>query len=148
VLARIAAEEDERIRMGLQDPAVRRVLQQTTQHYQSVDLENDSLVVRSETADYELAALSTGAREQVLLALRMGFASRLAGGQPLFMLLDDAFQHSDWERRERLVAQVLSMVQAGWQITYLTMDDHLRGLFDAAARQTLGEDYRFHPIEA
>jgi uncharacterized protein YhaN len=64
------------------------------------------------------------------------------------MLLDDAFQHSDWERRERLVAQVLSMVQSGWQITYLTMDDHLRGLFDAAARQTLGEDYRFHPIEA
>ncbi|HLF82259.1 MAG TPA: hypothetical protein VI410_10860 [Anaerolineales bacterium] len=148
VLARIAAEEDERIRMGLQDRAVRRVLQQTTQHYQSVDLENDSLVVRSETADYQLAALSTGAREQVLLALRMGFASRLAGGQPLFMLLDDAFQHSDWERRERLVAQVLSMVQSGWQITYLTMDDHLRGLFDAAARQTLGEDYRFHPIEA
>jgi len=148
VLARIAAEEDERIRLGLQDRAVRRVLQQTTQHYQSVDLENDNLVVRSETADYELAALSTGAREQVLLALRMGFASRLAGGQPLFMLLDDAFQHSDWERRERLVAQVLSMVQAGWQITYLTMDDHLRGLFDAAARQTLGEDYRFHPIEA
>jgi hypothetical protein len=148
VLARIAAEEDERIRTGLQDRAVRRVLQGTTQRYQSVDLENDSLVVRSETADYDLASLSTGAREQVLLALRMGFASRLAGGQPLFMLLDDAFQHSDWERRERLVAQVLSMVQAGWQITYLTMDDHLRGLFDAAARRTLGKDYRFHPIEA
>ena len=148
VLARIAAEEDERIRMGLQDRAVRRVLQETTRRYQSVDLEKDSLVVRSGTADFDLAALSTGAREQVLLALRMGFASRLAGGQPLFMLLDDAFQHSDWERRERLVALVVSMVQAGWQITYLTMDDHLRGLFDAAARQTLGEDYRFHPIEA
>jgi len=28
------------------------------------------------------------------------------------------------------------------------MDDHLRALFDEAARKTLGEDYRFHSIEA
>jgi len=148
VLARIAAEEDERIRMGLQDRAVKRVLQQTTLRYQSIDLQSEGLVVRSKTADYDLAELSTGAREQVLLALRMGFASRLAGGQPLFILLDDAFQHSDWQRRERLVEQVLNMVQAGWQVTYFTMDNHLRDLFDASARQTLGEEYRFHPIEA
>jgi hypothetical protein len=51
VLGRIAAQEDERIRRGLQDPAVRRALQETTQHYQAVDLQNDSLVVSSETAD-------------------------------------------------------------------------------------------------
>ena len=147
VLARIAAEEDERIRMGLQDMAVRRVLQETTQRYQSIDLQNEGLVVRSETADYDLDDLSTGAREQVLLALRMGFASRLAGGQPLFMLLDDAFQHSDWERRVRLVEQVLNLVQAGWQVTYLTMDDHLRDLFDTAAKKALDGDYRLHTIE-
>jgi len=124
------------------------VLYETTQRYQSVDLQNDSLVVRSETVDYDLSELSTGAREQVLLALRMGFASRLAGGQPLFMLLDDAFQHSDWQRRMRLVEQVLTMVQAGWQVTYLTMDDHLRDLFDAAAKKALDGDYRMHTIEA
>jgi uncharacterized protein YhaN len=104
--------------------------------------------VLGETVDYNLADLSTGAREQVLLALRMGFASRLAGGQPLFMLLDDAFQHSDWQRRERLVEQVLRMVRAGWQVTYLTMDDHLRDLFDAAARQALDGDYRLHLLPA
>jgi uncharacterized protein YhaN len=82
----------------------------------------------------------------VLLALRMGFASRLAGGRPLFMLLDDAFQHSDWGRRERLVAHVLNMVRAGWQVTYLTMDDHLRDLFDASARQALDGGYQLHVI--
>jgi uncharacterized protein YhaN len=147
VLARIAAEEDERISEGLNDEAVRRVLHEITQRYRSVDLQNDGLVVSSDTVDYNLSELSTGAREQVLLALRMGFASRLAGGQPLFMLLDDAFQHSDWERRVRLVEQVLNMVQAGWQVTYLTMDDHLRDLFDTAAKKALDGDYRLHTIE-
>jgi len=147
MLARIAAEEDERIRKGLNDEAVRRVLNETTQHYRSVDLQNDGLVVSSDTVDYPLADLSTGAREQVLLALRMGFASRLAGGQPLFILLDDAFQHSDWQRRERLVEQVLKMVRAGWQVTYLTMDDHLRDLFDTAAKKALDGGYRLHTIE-
>jgi uncharacterized protein YhaN len=146
VLERIAAEEDERIRRGLQDPAVRRAIQETTQHYRGVDLQNESLMVSSETADYDLADLSTGAREQVLLALRMGFASRLAGGRPMFMLLDDAFQHSDWGRRERLVAHVLNMVRSGWQVTYLTMDDHLRDLFDASARKSLDGDYQLHVI--
>jgi uncharacterized protein YhaN len=147
MLARIAAEEDERIRKGLNDEAVRRVLNETTQRYRSVDLQNDGLVVSSDTVDYPLADLSTGAREQVLLALRMGFASRLAGGRPLFILLDDAFQHSDWQRRERLVEQVLKMVRAGWQVTYLTMDDHLRELFDTAAKKALDGDYRLHTIE-
>jgi uncharacterized protein YhaN len=148
VLERIGAAEDVRIRKGLQDPAVRRALSDTTQRYQAIDLRDDGLVVSSPTADYDLAELSTGAREQVLLALRMGFASRLAGGKPLFMLLDDAFQHSDWERRERLVEQVLRLVQSGWQVTYLTMDDHLRDVFDRAARQALGDGYRLHRIEA
>jgi uncharacterized protein YhaN len=112
-----------------------------------MDYGDGAVKVLGDAADYYLADLSTGAREQVLLALRMGFASRLAGGQPLFMLLDDAFQHSDWQRRERLVGQVLNMVQAGWQVTYLTMDDHLRDLFDTAAKKALDGDYRMHTIE-
>lgn len=148
VLERIAAEEDQRIRRGLQDPAVRQVLRDTTLRYRSVDLADGGLKVSSDTADYDLSELSTGAREQVLLALRMGFASRLAGGRPLFLILDDAFQHSDWERRERLVEQAVRMVQAGWQVTYLTMDDHLRDLFDRSAQAALGGDYRVHRIEA
>ena len=88
----------------------------------------------------------TGAREQVLLALRMGFASRLAGGQPLFLLLDDAFQQSDWERRERLVAQVVELAEAGWQVTYLTMDDHLRDLFKNAGEKAFEDDFNYYEI--
>ncbi len=147
VLERVRTEEDEKIREGLAAKEVSALLREITGRYHSMDYGDGAVKVLGETADYYLADLSTGAREQVLLALRMGFASRLAGGQPLFMLLDDAFQHSDWERRVRLVEQVLNMVQAGWQVTYLTMDDHLRDLFDTAAKKALDGDYRLHTIE-
>jgi uncharacterized protein YhaN len=146
VLERLRAEEDEKIREGLQASEVAELLSEVTGQRRSLDFEDGELVVRGDTADYDLAALSTGAREQVLLALRMGFASRLAGGEPLFLLLDDAFQHSDWERRERLVAQVVELAEAGWQVTYLTMDDHLRDLFQVAGEEAFGDDFRFYEI--
>ena len=146
VLERLRAEEDEKIREGLQAPEVGELLSEVTGQRRSLDFKDGELVVRGDTADYDLAALSTGAREQVLLALRMGFASRLASGQPLFLLLDDAFQYSDWERRERLVSQVVEFAESGWQVTYLTMDDHLRDLFQAAGEQAFGDDFRFYEI--
>ena len=146
VLERLRTEEDEKIREGLQAPEVAELLSDVTGQPRSLDFAEGMVVVRGDTADYDLSALSTGAREQVLLALRMGFASRLAGGEPLFLLLDDAFQHSDWERRERLVAQVVALAEAGWQITYLTMDDHLRDLFKGAGEPAFEDDFHYHEI--
>jgi uncharacterized protein YhaN len=66
----------------------------------------------------------------VLLALRVGFAARWLKKDGLFLVLDDAFQHADWERRERLVDLVMDLARSGWQILYLTMDDHIRDLFN------------------
>jgi hypothetical protein len=140
VLMKLKEHEDERIRAGLHDERVKRVLKEATGRYEALDLSDGVVVLQSKTADYPMPDLSTGAKEQVLLAMRMGFASRLASGKPLFLILDDAFQHSDWTRRERLVESVLRMVDNGWQVTYLTMDDHLRDLF-----RTTGE--RQYPNE-
>ncbi len=147
VLERLRSEEDQKIRQELQAPEVSELLSAVTGKYRALDFVNGELMALTEAADYRLSDLSTGAREQVLLALRMGFASRLAGGQPLFLVLDDAFQHSDYERRERMVAQVVTMVEAGWQVTYLTMDDHLSDLFHRAGLQSFGDDYRQHVLE-
>ncbi len=147
VLERLRTEEDLKIREALQAPEVGSLLQAVTGTYHSLDMVEGQLLARGESADYPLAELSTGAREQVLLALRMGFASRLAGGAPLFLILDDAFQHSDYERRERLVEQVVRLVEAGWQVTYLTMDDHLSDLFHRVGMQSFGDDYRQHVLE-
>ena len=146
VLERLRNEEDEKIREGLQAPEIAELLSDITGQPRSLNFAEGTLIVSGETADHDLSALSTGAREQVLLSLRMGFASRLAGGEPLFLLLDDAFQHSDWQRRERLVDHVVKLAEAGWQITYLTMDDHLRTLFKGAGESTFGDDFQYHEI--
>lgn len=77
-----------------------------------------------------------------MLALRIGFASKIMGDERAFIIPDDAFQHADWERRGRLVDQVLDLATEGWQILYFTMDDHIRGLFDAVGRRHFGDGYR------
>jgi len=46
-----------------------------------------------------------------------------------FFIIDDAFQHSDYDRRPKLVDQLFDLSDDGWQIIYLTMDDHIRELF-------------------
>lgn len=135
VLMKLKEHEDERIRAGLHDERVQQMLKEITGRYQALDLSEGGILVKGKTADYPMSDLSTGAQEQVLLAMRMGFASRLTGGRSLFLILDDAFQHSDWARREKLVESVLDMVGRGWQVTYLTMDDHLRDLFRSAGER-------------
>ncbi len=65
----------------------------------------------------------------------MGIARRISGTDALFLLLDDAFQYSDWKRREYLVEQALALVKDGWQVIYLTMDDDIRDRFLEAGEQ-------------
>jgi len=76
----------------------------------------------------------------------MGIAARLTGGDPLFIILDDAFQHSDWTRRETLVKQAINMVKNGWQVTYLSMDDHIRDLFLKNAKPILKRKFKYFEL--
>ena len=71
----------------------------------------------------------------------MDFTAKLLGQDSLFVILDDAFQHSDWQRREKLVQHLTEMARLGWQIIYFTMDDHIRGLFEKQG-SVLGQAYR------
>ena len=134
--------EDENILSGLRSRHVAVPLKQVTGRYDRATLRNDQLVVTDAYNDFPLASLSTGAQEQVLLALRIGFASRILQQDTLFMILDDAFQHADWERREWLLDEVVELGQQGWQIIYLTMDDHLRDRFGERGEQVFGEAFR------
>lgn len=134
-LERLAQEEDERIRKGLRSPNVLAPLKQITRHYDQIEMENGQLLVSGSHGSYWLSDLSTGTQEQVLLSLRMGFAARHLGREQMFLIMDDAFQHADWQRRQFLVELVDDLASSGWQILYLTMDDHIRDLF----RKKFGE---------
>jgi len=87
-----------------------------------------------------LAHLSRGTRDQIYLAIRVGLAGaalEAAGleGDGGFLLLDDAFLTADWARRGRLVEACARLSEEGWQVVYLTCDDHLRDRFVEAGAE-------------
>jgi uncharacterized protein YhaN len=118
-----------------------------TDRYNSLFLDGDHLKVRDDFGEFGISDLSTGAREQVLLALRLGIASRVLKQDKLFLILDDAFQHSDWDRRDRLVNQAVSLAKQDWQVIYFTMDNHIRDLITDKGDRHLGENFRSKVLE-
>ena len=130
-LEELRAEEDERIKENLKSKKIQEVVSKMTGgRYKGVRLVGDELEVVGELENFKLKELSTGTGEQILLALRVGLGAELLGEDSMFLLLDDAFQNSDWERREVLVTGLADLAEDGWQIIYLTMDDHIRDLFE------------------
>lgn len=140
VLKNYQKAEEEKIEKGLNAPEILHLLHHSTGRYTGLRLEGDTLYVLDPLHMFPMAELSTGAQEQTLLALRIGFASRWMRKEKLFLILDDAFQYSDWERRRRMVEVAVSLAREGWQVLYFTMDDHLRDLFDEHGKQ-FGKDY-------
>ena len=133
--------EDEKIRDNLESEIIKKPLYEITNRYTGFRLDDDSLYVSDQFGEFPLNEVSTGAKEQVFLALRMGFCSRILKQDNLFLILDDAFQYSDWNRRQLLVNKVVDLAKNGWQVIYFTMDDNIKELFDAKG-QELGADYK------
>lgn len=136
-------EENVRITTALESDELTKPLREWTGHYSGANLTSTGdLNITTDSGDeFPLEILSTGAREQVYLAIRMGSA-RIAMQQPAFLILDDAFQLSDWERRDSLVNHTIEMVKNGWQIFYLTMDYHILGLYDSHGKEQLKSRYK------
>jgi len=141
VIKELKKDEDSKLLAGLKSKEVQEPLFQLTNRYKSINLEEDKLVVSDEFHDFRISELSTGAQEQILLALRIGFATKIAARDSLFLILDDAFQYSDWQRRTLLMDKIVQLAKDGWQIIYFTMDDHIRRLFDEAGK-VFGEQYK------
>lgn len=145
-LEAIREQEEEKIREKLGSDVVCGPVFDITKRYSGMAYEDGSVFVTDNYGRFPLADLSTGAREQVLLGLRIGFVAHLLRQSRLFLLLDDAFQHADWQRRRWLLDQVVALAKDGWQIVYFTMDDHIRDLFNAAGQTHFPEDYCYHEL--
>jgi uncharacterized protein YhaN len=140
VIESVRRTEDAKIEEGLQSPEIVDSLHAVTHRYNRLRMEGNAILISDPHQEFAIADLSTGAQEQTLLALRIGFASRLMRQDRLFLILDDAFQYSDWERRRYMIDTVVGLAEAGWQILYFTMDDHIRDLFDEKGR-AFGKEY-------
>ncbi|MGH7944202.1 MAG: AAA family ATPase [Opitutaceae bacterium] len=80
---------------------------------------------RAESHPFDL--LSQGAREQLLLCLRIAVAQELATAEPQVLILDDVLVNTDSVRQER-VLDVLSSLSSNFQIILLTCHaDRYRG---------------------
>ncbi len=146
VIQKFREEENTRIASGLESELLTNPLYAITGCYRSIrhEVDNGLVLTTDEDEEYPLAAVSTGAQEQAFLAMRIGFSSIIMKGQTAFLILDDAFQHSDWPRRTNLLDQVIRLVKGGWQVFYFTMDDHIRDLF-LKAGEKMGD--RFKSVE-
>lgn len=100
----------------------------TDGHYTDVWFDDDS-GIRVERADgqglspYEL---SQGTYDLLYLTIRLQLASKLLNDEPGFLLLDDAFVHSDASRVAREIEVLTELVAAGWQIVYFSFRDSIR----------------------
>jgi uncharacterized protein YhaN len=135
IISELRLEEDAKIQEGLKSQVVLSPLKDITQRYSRLALDDSRLIVSDQYDDFDIKDLSTGAKEQVMLALRIGFTSKLLGKDALFLILDDAFQHSDWQKRKILIDKLADISKKGWQIIYLTMDDHIKELFDKIGKK-------------
>jgi DNA repair exonuclease SbcCD ATPase subunit len=146
VVSELRLEEDAKIQEGLKSQIVLGPLKDITQRYSRLLLDDGRFIVSDQYDDFDIKDLSTGAREQVMLALRIGFTSKLLGKDALFLILDDAFQHSDWEKRKILIDKLAEISKRGWQIIYLTMDDHIKELFDRAGKNLKDSKYESYTL--
>lgn len=146
VIQELRKTENARIADGLKQKELTEPLHAITNCYKCMryDVDNGLIAVTDKDEEYPLETLSTGAKEQAFLAMRMGFASIAMKGRTAFLILDDAFQHSDRPRRENLMNQITRLVDSKWQIFYFTMDDHIKNLFMEAGEK-LGD--RFKSLE-
>jgi len=141
VISRLREEEDVKIQEGLQSKTVLTPLKEITGRYNKLSLDKDRLIVSDQYDDFDIRDLSTGAKEQVMLALRVGFTSKILKEDTLFLVLDDAFQHSDWQKREILINKLADIANKGWQVIYLTMDDNMKELFDKTGKKFEADKY-------
>ena len=143
IIQEFREKENERIEEGLQRKEVRDALFSITGRYNKIRKEKEEglIVINNQDEEFAISKLSTGAKDQVFLALRTGFAKLSLQSQSAFLILDDAFQHSDWERRKNLVFQIVELTKLGWQIFYFTMDNHLKDLFQNECEK-LGDSFK------
>lgn len=129
-------QEDNKLLEQLDSDIVKIPLAQIAKNYIGVEIDGEEMVAINEyNQKFEIKDLSTGAREQILLALRIGFAKNIMRGDSAFLILDDAFQHSDWNRRPIMVETMFELAEQDWQIIYFSMDDNIRDLFDKRGKK-------------
>lgn len=146
VIAELNEKEDENIDLALKSPQIVNPIRAINPNYHGIDLYGEEILVFNDSQRFNLNDISTGAKDQILFALRIGLAEHVLQGEKMFFILDDAFQHSDWERRVALVDELGNLAKTGWQVLYFSMDDHIRDLFNKQLAPKFQDQYQYFEL--
>ena len=92
--------------------------------------EKNQIFISDGKYTYPFSYLSLGAKDQFFISLRLEMIKKILNDVKIFLLFDDAFQHSDYERREKLANILFDIANEGFQTFYFCMDNHIRELFE------------------
>ncbi len=92
-------------------------------------------VTRADDREVSPFELSQGTYDLLYLTIRLTLATKLLDDEPGFLLLDDAFVHSDATRVAREAAILEDLAANGWQIMYFSFRKAIR---DAIAASDTG----------
>lgn len=116
-------------------------------NYDGIRYEEADNVVKVTRADgRELSAdkLSQGTYDLLYLAIRLKLAQELLDGDPGFLILDDAFLHSDDDRINQEMDLLDELATEGWQILYFSIRNAVR---DAVRDNPTAEIEELPPLE-
>lgn len=95
---------------------------------------DEALGVQLERADgrtWAPHALSQGTYDLLYLIVRLQLAQALLNDEPGFLILDDAFIHSDATRTRREIAMLEQLVEEGWQVIYVSVREAVRNAIES-----------------
>jgi len=143
-IEKLQEQEDRELLESLNSEEIKKNLFKLTGRYKQLFFNDSDIIISDDYNEFSLKDLSTGAKEQVMIALRIGFLSHILKTDSAFLILDDAFQHSDYDKREILIKTLFELAMSGWQIIYLTMDDHIKNLFEK--EQSSSVDFNLYDL--
>lgn len=134
VLEEMEEEEEDEFNKVFNDDsyAVEMFRKATDGNYTDIKYDKGSRklkVVRKDERELEPEALSQGTYDLLYMSVRLKLAKEILG-KPGFLVLDNAFVHSDAERVRREVEFLKMLEEEGWQIIYFTFRDDVREVLD------------------
>jgi DNA repair protein SbcC/Rad50 len=125
IFNKIEAEERQQVSLLFgEDSAVSRYFSTITGGlYDAVTFDNEDGAVHVRSRDgseFPADKLSSGAYDQLYLAIRLALGERLVSDGAGFFIMDDPFIRSDPERLARQMAMLSDIARKGWQVIYFS----------------------------
>lgn len=96
----------------------------TQKRYQKIELAAGVLQVKTETESFSIYDLSTGTKDQLIMALRFGYLYMQRKRQLAPIIIDDGWLHYD-SRRKQTLAELLAEFSQYYQLICLSSDKEM-----------------------